>query len=207
METTRRDRARVRQHLARLKRRGCNLLVVGSTDAATRRTASRRLFGDRDADRDHVLIAVGEADPGPWLPDRGRVIDAPVDTRSAAAATEPSASGAPSGPTQSVAAAVADAAAGSGDEPGRFRLGVTALAPLLESPGGSETVASLREAVRGVHGIGHYHLPAPVDAARTRAVAADFDAVVELRRTAEGPQERWHVDDAAVVTPWLPLEE
>lgn len=207
MKSTRRDRARVRQHLARLKRRGCNLLVVGSTDAATRRAASRRLFGAPDADRDRVLIAVGETDSDRWLPDDGRVIEAGIDTRSATDSTALSAPTAPSVSTPSVAPAVADAAAGSGDEPGRFRLGVSALAPLLESPGGTETVASLRETVRGTRGIGHYHLPAPFDAARARAVAADFEAVVELRRTTEEPQERWHVDDADVVTPWLPLEK
>ncbi|GAB3412516.1 hypothetical protein GCM10027435_05300 [Haloparvum alkalitolerans] len=201
MESTRRDRARVRQHLARLKRRGCNLLVVGATDAATHRAASRRLFGSPDAGRDRVLIAVGETDPDRWLPDGGRVIDAAVDTRSAAAPTAPSA------PSPSVPAAVDAAAGESGDEPGRFRLGVTALAPLLESPGGAETVASLRETVREANGVGHYHLSAPFDADRTRAVAADFDAVIELRRAAAGPQERWHVEGADLVTPWLPLEE
>lgn len=200
MESTRRERARVRQHLARLKRRGCNLLVAGTTDAATRRAASRRLFGDLEAGRDRVLIAVGETDPDRWLPDGGRVIDAAVDTRSAAAPTAPPAS------TPSVSTAVADAAGKSGDEPGRFRLGVTALAPLLESPRGAETVASLRETVRKARGVGHYHLSAPFDADRTRAVAAEFDAVVELRRTADGPRERWHLDEADVVTPWLPVD-
>ncbi|WP_058367666.1 DUF7504 family protein [Haloparvum sedimenti] len=201
MESTRRDRARVRQHLARLKRRGCNLLVVGATDAATRRAATRRLFGAPGANRDRVLITVGNVDSDEWLPDGGRVIDAAVDTRSAAALT------APSTPSRSVPEAVDDVASTSDDEPGRFRLGVTALAPLLESPGGAETVASLRETVREARGIGHYHLSAPFDADRTRAAAADFDAVVELRRVAAGPQERWHLEGADLVTPWLPLEE
>lgn len=198
MEVTRRDQATFRELLARLKQRGCNLLVVGETDATTRRTASRQLFGDPDARRERLLVTTGEAETDEWLPAPGQVFEADVDTRGS--------SGTSAG-AMTVQTSVRGQLADADDAPGRNRLGVTSLAPIIESENGEAVVDALKEAIREIHGMGHYHLSAPMDADLTQQIADDFDAVVELRSTPDGPQQRWHIHEGNVSTPWIPISE
>ncbi|MGZ0746568.1 DUF7504 family protein [Haloparvum sp. AD34] len=195
MKPTRQDRAQFRELLMRLKRRGCNLLVVGETDPSVRRRASRRLFGAPLASRTRLLVTVGDVTPDRWLPAEGSVVDAGVLTR-----------GSPEDGRQdpfqaTVARQIADVDA----EPGACRVGVTSVAPLLDDADTTPMLDAMREAVVDVSGIGHYHLAASLDTVRERGVHEGFDAVLELRRDGDA-QERWHVPSRDLVTPWVPME-
>lgn len=188
MTTHRGERGRFRDVLDRFEREGCNLLVVGEADPEVRRAASRRLFGA--ADRDGVLVATTDVDPDRWLPGDGVAIDVDVGMRSAA-------------PADAVPpATVPDAVEFDSDVPRQSRLGVTAVDPLLDT----SVLASLRRAVDRVNGLGHYHLHAPDDAVRARSLAAEYDAVVELQRTADGARERWHVPEEDLTTGWVRID-
>lgn len=195
MELTRQDRAQFRQLLMRLKRRGCNLLVVGETDPSVRRRASRRLFGAPLAPRTRLLVTVGNVTPDRWLPAKGSVVDAGILTR-----------GSPKNEREdpfqaTLAKQIADVDAA----PGECRVGVTSTAPLLDDAESTPMLEAMREAVVDVSGMGHYHLGASLDTVLERGVDEEFDAVLELRRDG-GAQERWYVSSRDLVTPWVPMK-
>lgn len=195
MQSTRRDRAQFRELLARLKRRGCNLLVVGETEPSVRRRASRRLFGAPLAGRTRLLVTVGDVAPDRWLPAEGSVVDAGVLTRGSPA----------DGMTEPARDALAERIAAGDADPGEYRVGVTSIAPLLDAADSTPTLAAIREAVVDVNGIGHYHLAASIETVLDRGIDERFDAVLELRKAGDA-QERWHVPSRDLTTPWVPMD-
>lgn len=188
MASHRGERDRFREVLDRFDRDGCNLLVVGESHPAVRRAAGHRLFGD--ADRDRVLVTPTDVDVDAWLPGEGTVVRVDADVRGAPAADAVS-------PT-----ALPDAVGFEGDDPGQWRLGVTAVEPLLNT----SALDALRTVVADANAIGHYHLHAPADAVRRRPIADEFDAIVELQGPPDAIRERWHVDDANLTTGWVRID-
>ena len=211
--------------LASLKRRGSNLLLVGPSYESAHLPASRRLMGEADSPRERLLVLTDHgAAREARLPDGAepvRTVEHRSVTRSAAARPAPSPAplsvsgpdGEPHDPLVALGNDVADEIEAAdertgGLEPGQLRVCVDSLAPIVEENDRQRVVAFLHAMtsdVNRVNGMGHYHLPVPTDADVVGFVEPLFDAVVELRVTADGPQQRWKLTDGRGSTDWLPL--
>lgn len=208
------DVERLRSALRRLKTEGSAILVVGQVPAAVGERAASGLFGTA-ADRRRVVVQT-EGDrtrpgDGAWVVDWQTADDG--FTRSATAGDPP-----PDG-DESVPSAAAltratlgaiDDAVGEAPDPGRLRVGVGSLVPLLvaiSEETAFRVVHVLTGATRSRRGICHVHLPLERDAEVVRTFEPLFDVTVEVRETPSGPSQRWHVHDADVATDWLHLDD
>lgn len=205
--------------LGDLKRRGSNLLLVGTPAPDTHRTVCERLLGDESARSRQRLFVVTDGTYERTAAHEGtvgeRVVTHSASTRSAAAAT--------AGPTTTVSSSdVAERDLGdlaveiggeiddleSGLEPGELRLCFDSVSPLLENHDRGEAVRFLRalgNRVRAAGGMAHYHLPADREVEAVQAIEPAFDAVVELRSTADGSEQRWHILEEDLDSGWLQL--
>lgn len=220
---------RFRRYLRRLKRDGCNLLLVGRLPERARERVARRFFGASTERRYRVLLTTRAADPDLRLPadldaaarERLRVLDRPVATRGAAAvapdagyrgdSADAGYRGDAAGDPATVRAEVLDAIAAleavdDGVGPGELRVGVDSLAPLLCTHGTAgvrEFVAPVAERVRELNGMGHYYLPVERDSRAERDLRTAFDAVIEQRAADDRVLQRWHAADGAFSTGWI----
>ncbi|SFL08564.1 hypothetical protein SAMN04487950_2368 [Halogranum rubrum] len=210
-----------------LKRRGSNLLVVGSLAEHVRDAATRRLLGDGVSetrrrlfvftDATHAGAQVGNGAVGP---ETTRVIDRVTPTRSAAAM--PSASSTAAGltrrrvePTQlgSLAWCIEEEigafdANANGLSSGELRLCFDSLAPLVSEHDVPTVLRFLRvvgNRVRASHGMAHYHLPVSRSDPIVDELASAFDAVIELRVRDGHPEHRWELRETDFVSSWIPL--
>lgn len=95
-----------------------------------------------------------------------------------------------------------------GLRPAQLRVGVDSLGPILdhgEESGVRELVTEVGDSVREHNGMAHFVLTESYDSERVQRLADAFDAVVELRVTEDGGEERWHLPDRDVTMPWVPL--
>jgi hypothetical protein len=213
--TTRGGEGTLHEAFRELKRRGPQVLVTGDVPETVSRRATRRLLGHPDEDRHRVVAltdsdAVGEA----WFPDGYTPDDDGVsligehELRGSAL----------------VGDAVDDRAGDSlvdridhevrrrqpDDEtlpPAVLRVGVYSLETLLETQGIEavrELAYRLTGEVRRARGMGHYHLPRAPDAAAVTDLQFVFDARLELRTAAGGPEQRWHLPGQGT-TNWVAL--
>lgn len=213
--------------LASLKRHGSNLLLVGPAYESAHLPTSRRLMGDADSPRERLVVLTDcDAERDARLPDGVgpvRTVEHRALTRSAAASRPaPSPSPlSPSGPDgdarDSLVALgneIADEIAAAdervdGLEPSQLRVCFDSLAPIVERHDRQRVVAFLDAVTRDVgrvNGMGHYHLPVPADADVVGLIEPLFEAVIELRVTADGPQQRWKLTDGRGSTDWLPVD-
>lgn len=225
---------RFRRRLARLKRNGCNLLVVG-TDALD--AACERLLGESSAGPRYRLFVTSDARPataraklaavqtGPYV-DEGAIVDWETGVRGGA--TADARGGASPGDATvrqtfverddlaDLGVAVEEeierfAAETGGLSPAELRLCFDSLTPLGvgrgdESDEDARTfLRDLTETVERYDGMGHYHLSAEYDSEAVRSVESLFDGVVEVRYVSEEVEQRWHLADPDVTTDWLPL--
>lgn len=216
----------VRSELTRLKETGGNLLVVGAVPDDVVEAASATLFGEPRPGRRAVLaltdhgVATGDdrLARARVAPDAATVVDyrpteGAVRTRSVAASCVAvgdvdvtTVAGGPEALRDAVVDAVraADLAAG-GLEPADLRLCVDSLRPVVAADAAADVIEPICAAVAGVSGMAHYLLPTSLDANEVRAVQSLFDAVVELRVGAAGPEQRWHLADSGFTTRWFGL--
>ena len=205
--------------LARLKREGSNLLVVGASSDAAHDEACDRFLGDEIGDRRRTFVST---ERGSCVPEKvhrdADVINYESPTRSAAATT--GTTDGPELPTDDGIAGLselgsaivdsiqsADADAG-GLEPAQFRLCLDSMRPLLEEHAERELFRFLHAVtneVRAADGMGHYHLPVTYGSDTVRTLEPLFDAVVKVRSGPDGAQQRWHLRDVDVDSDWLPL--
>jgi hypothetical protein len=213
------------QALASLKRRGSNLLLVGPAYEETHLPTSRRLLGSGDAERSRLLVLTDGADDdrrlGDLDPATVRTITYDCPTRGAAATTP-----ATDGPfdlddtvdfesadladlSRRICSTVDEIAAERGGlDAAELRLCFDSLVPLAEAFGERELFRFLHvltAETREAGAMAHYHLPVAPDDPIVRTLSPLFEAVVELRTGAEGPQQRWRLTDEDVVTEWLPV--
>lgn len=208
------------QALAALKRRGCNVLLAGGDGHVA---ACRRLLGDDGPERRHRLFVFTER--GASVDERVSDADAPVHvvenagmTRGGAAAADagdfppgpaPRTTSVQPGDLAALGNAVGAAIDGFDDpDPAQLRVCVDSLRPLLDRHDRAEVfrlVHGLTNDVRRADAMGHFHLPAPYDDDRVDLLAPLFDAVVEVRTTEGGPEQRWHMTAPDVDTGWLGL--
>lgn len=208
------------QELAALKRRGSNLLVVGSVRSGDRLDACGRLLGEDGGDGRRRLVVATDADPAldrrlPSGADPGevRVVDVRARTRSAATAggCASTTADAVENDLDALWAAVGDAIeahADAGLEPAELRVCVDSLLPLLarhERVAVGRFLGRLTAAVVAHRGMGHVHLPLARDHEHVRALEPLFDGVVELA-SGNPPRQRWHLRRSDLTTGWLPLE-
>jgi hypothetical protein len=218
------------QALASLKRRGSSLLLVGPAYEQAHLPASRRLLGSAEerTERARLLVVTdGEATAGRRLAGvasetvRTLTYDAPTRGGAATAVgTDDAGVGAGRPGTEApppdlaslcrrIDEAVDEVEAERGNlEPAELRVCFDSLVPLLERYEEREVFTflhALTAATREVGAMAHYHLPVPADDPLVGTLAPLFDAVIELRATPDGPQQRWRLTDEDVVTEWLPV--
>lgn len=212
------------QRLSKLKREGCNILLVG-TEALSEGCV--RLLGESEARprrRLFVTTDAGSASVRAKLDSTGAhgsrnsavVVDWDANTRSASA----HGSGGRDvrvetvegdfktlGTTIESVVDEFDEEAG-GLAPSELRLCFDSLTPLVaehELRSVSRFLLGLTEIVERADGMAHYHLPADYDDATVEMLAPLFDAVVEVRHAEESVQQRWHLSDPDITTDWLTL--
>ena len=233
------DKPRFLDVLRELKADGCNLLVVGDAPRRLFTEASAGLLGGTD-ERRYRLLAVTDASaqsvverlpdpeetPGAFdetteivnhaspprsVVDAGETHDAlPLSDLSERQVVDPQLAGLQAELAESMAAFNRHA---GGLRPAQLRVGVDSLGALFEHYD-ADVVRRCLQVVRGYvadyDAMGHYVLTEPYDSERVDRLAADFDAVVEIRAVDNGSndhhaEERWHVPDYDLLTDWLPL--
>jgi hypothetical protein len=93
--------------------------------------------------------------------------------------------------------------------PSEIRVCVDSLDPLVEAVDRRDLFRFLHvltSRVRAAKAMGHVHLSAAADAVTVGTLRPLFDATVEVRTTADGPQQRWTLSEAGLQTDWLPLD-
>lgn len=196
--------------LHRLKRDGCNLLLVGEMTPDRWREAGRRFFGVPSERRYRLLVSTGgvghalsvrEADErtrlvelstvsrgSPGDDGEGTFEDAEPFLREELAALEPD----------------------SGFDPGECRIGIHTLAPFVGGDRLDGTIRSLErvtEAVRDRRGMAHYVLPTGYGNGPEPRLRPLFDAVIEYRCCEDCVEQRWHAPEESLTTDWVPLSE
>lgn len=201
--------------LQRLKRRGCNLLLVGSVPNSVLRAASRKLLGDDEEDRYRVVVLAGMTRAA-----GGRLSRDVADETAQVIRHDPTArSSNEDVPAVSVDDDIGDlcvaisetitrfADESDGFSPGELRVCLDSLDALLgryDRAVVRQLVGIVAGQIRGAKGMGHFVLPFERDSEVVADFAPLFDAVIEYR-VAEGGQERWHFTQRDLRSPWLPV--
>lgn len=209
--------------LARLKRRGSNVLIVGRASEETFDDVSADFLGS-GSNRARVFGLVGRgvetvrrrlrtAGPG-YEP--AIVLDAAADgPRSVSAqAASPGSSAVSVRPVErtlpgletAITGAIADSRRIHGPfDPAEFRLCVDSLRGLGEEHSLEELrefLGTVTRAVVDVHGMGHFVLPGDRRGPLVRGVLPEFEVLIELRQGPDGVEQRWSLLDYMITTPW-----
>jgi hypothetical protein len=207
------------QALSTLKREGSNMLVVGMDCDDAHVSACDRLLGDDETGRRRLFVVVDREDTEPCghrptneTESHGRAIVRTLDGRTTVNIDLPtitvetrllSTLGA------EINAVIDEFEREAGElEPADFRLCFDSLGPLFARHD-SQTLFRLLHIVtarvRQVNGMGHFHLRVDHDSDHVRLLEPLFDAVVEVRRTDTGRQQRWHIRDKGLESDWLDI--
>lgn len=212
------------QQLRALKRKGCNLLVTGDVREEVSQRMTRKMLGAGELPRTRVLALTNQdwEDVPDLLPgnvdatnDDVYVVDYSWGNRTPeAVAPSPGASDewgchdlADLQTTVCNAITVATDAE-SGFDPAEFRFSLFTLSALTrqhELDAVERFASAVCDHVRGVSGMGHYHLPVPDDSPTVERLAPLFDARIELREQRGRPEQRWHVPERDAPTEWVGL--
>ncbi|WP_439026858.1 DUF7504 family protein [Haloarchaeobius sp. DT45] len=187
--------------LAEFKRHGCAMVVSGDVGEDTIARAFRLLGGAPDADRKRVVVTPSpEQDAEPFLPEH--VSPSHPDVRVHRRDEYKTLSGVRAAVLESV---VRFDSRASGLDPGQLRLLAPSVDTLLEGADcetGERFVRALGTVVRGCRGMGYFH----VGEDEVPAHVVDlFDGWIELKETATGAKQRWHVPAGERTTNWISL--
>lgn len=231
MDESKRTDSAFARALGDLKRRGCNLLLVGTPSPDAHAAACERLLGDDTAGsrRRLVVLTDGTYDHDHSHAPDTRVLRQAATTRgSGAASTDAWATGpgpAPAAATSRVGPPVRDVGARDlgtlslavaeeihdleeGVEASDLRVCVDSLLPLVEENDRTEVTRFLHAVtnrVRGARGMAHYHLPVERECDVVGDLEPAFEAILELRETAGGPEQRWTILGEDLDSGWLAL--
>ncbi|MFD1645323.1 DUF7504 family protein [Haloarchaeobius litoreus] len=213
------------QTLSALKREGSSILLVGRTSATAHRAACSRLMGDSGEPRQRLYVYT----TGTETCGQGPSTDHQGTTRILSQENEAGVSASPKGVPDdieetvvgpqllstlgtSIIDAVDEMEADHELEPAELRLCFDSVTPLLQEHK-SQNVFRLLHMVtsrtRQADGMGHFHLPLDRDSDYVRLLEPLFDAVVEVRRTEDGDEERleqrWHLRDRDAESGWIEI--
>ena len=205
--------------LQTLKQLGCNLLVTGDVSEDVSHEMTQKLLGVPEESRTRILALTDQdrEDVPDLLPGEVTASDADVYV-------------ADYGTTRAASAAAADdewhcndldvlqgriceavstaKIASSGLDPAELRVSVFTLSSLVarhDPEAVDRFVSTVTDHVRGVRGMGHFHLPVADDAEIVERFTPLFDIRVELRETQGAPEQRWHFPNSDDTTAWFGL--
>jgi hypothetical protein len=213
------DLAAFQSRLGRLKREGCNLLVVGDAPRKLFTQASASMLGDADARRWRVF---GLTDAPPESV-QNRLPAASVTPRPRSETTKIVSHPVASQRTTDTAEATANipevtisetGLSGFRNElldateqfstrshrPAEVRLSVDSLVPLLDRYDHESVRQFLQTVTARIHdwnAMAHYVLPVAYDSDRCQGLVNEFDAVVELRTSSERTDDRPSSEDSS----------
>lgn len=216
----------VESELARIKKRGGNLLLTGLVPDSVIDTASTQLLGENRTNRTRIVAlldrnvetAIARL-PATDTLGNGYILDFAATARSAASQT----TSAPTVTNYSVTDVVGDhfdfleeiertlwnvVSEQRGMNPGELRFCFDSLRPLLDEHDKDEVRRFLNDCfdtVSEFSGMGHYILSADRDSDVVSTIEPLFDATVELRVGELGPEQRWHLPDTEFTTDWFAL--
>lgn len=214
-----------RKRLASLKRDGCNVLVTGNVREAVSQRISRKLLGSSDKSRTRIL-GLTDQDPDDatsLLPgdlvsddDNVHVLNYACGTRTADAV--PSSADTSRSEWQredldqfqsDICKAITTAKdMQRGYDSAELRVSLFTLSYLVsqyESEAVEQFVSGVGDHIRGVSGMGHYHLALADDSETVQRFAPLFDVRIELREKRGLPEQRWHFPEHNAVTSWVGL--
>lgn len=224
--------------LNELKATGCNLLVVGEGGQELFTRASSRMLGDDEEVRYRALAvtdatsqSIADRLPDPAeaprpISETTHVINHAGAVRSVTAATSPTSSPALAGIKETRIAdchleglqsalveAIEEFAAESDSlHSTDIRVGINSLEPLLDFYGEDVVRRCLRtvgESVQTHDAMAHYVLAEPYESDLVQSLAAEMDAVVEVRVADSSAdhlgEQRWHVMGEDLAVGWMPL--
>lgn len=216
--------------LAELETRGAAILVTGANASEGHVDLCRQMLGaDSVEPRRRIIVNTnGTTSLDARLPtERGTVPDTTLITATTTRSSVPAAT-ASSGPgfpecvdlVDMADASLADIGVAITEaaervqrrhaplRPTELRLGLDSLTPLLDGFGEEPVFTFLVVAtryLRSLDALSHFHLPADRDEYVARLLAPLFDVVVEVRSIDGVRQQRWHVDDGAITSPWVEI--
>jgi hypothetical protein len=201
--------------LHQLKRRGCNLLLVGSVPDSVLSAGSRKLFGDPEERRFRVVVLSGT--PRTTVYERLSVttLDETAtvifhDAQTALPNIESPVVHVDTGIrdlTSAISETITSFDVSGGFRPGELRFGLDSLGSMLTRYDPTlvrQFLGVVGGQIRGANGMGHYVLPRPYDHELVCVLAPLFDGIIEYRVDA-GREERWHFPHRDLHSPWLPL--
>lgn len=208
------ERVRFTRSLARLRDEGCAILVVGEPPESVRATACARLSGDDDIPHERVFVRTDDAAvTEPIDTDGTEIRYRPLTRDSAATVSDAGSEGFPATTLAELTerlsreATRATATIDRFDEAG-LRVCFDSLPELRAQYTEQELFQFLHGAIaeiKAVDGMGHFHLPLPVDDAFVATLRPLFDAVVDLRAGESGPGQRWWLAETETWTEWFSL--
>jgi len=204
--------------LQRLKRRGCNLLLVGGVSDGVLTAASRKLLGDASERRYRLVVLAGMARadgsrlPGDDAEGAARVVTHGTQPRGADDVAADLAKRHVDDDIGELGSAISETITAFGDEgdglnPGELRVCLDSLDSLLsryDGPVVRQFLGIVTGQIRGANGMGHVVLPYDYEHETVQEFAPLFDAVIEYRVDGGG-QERWHFTRRDLQSPWLPV--
>jgi hypothetical protein len=198
--------------LAALKREGCSFLVVGDVPPSAHATAFEQFFHERSEGRRVVLATDDTFLPGPTADSDTTVVRYEGELRAAAAdAAEVTPDRSDASDLEGLGTAALEAieafeATTASPAPGRLRLAVGTVAPLLAEYG-TEDVFSFLHLLTGrvnqCRGMAFVHLPVDREDESALTLEPLFDGVVELSVEDGRYGQRWHLDSFS--TDWFDL--
>ncbi|ADB60599.1 hypothetical protein Htur_1714 [Haloterrigena turkmenica DSM 5511] len=200
------------QTLARLKRDGSNVLLVGAETTDIHTALCHRLLGETDDGARYRLFVTDGCEPLAKTNDETdertvRTID--YSALDPAATADAELRGRT--PLGTLGIEIADAIDGfqgdaDGLEPSQLRVCVDSLVALLEEHTVEKVFRLLHmttSRVDTLQGMGHYHLPLDRDHEAVHLFEPLFDAVVETRVRDGVAEQRWELRDREAPTDWL----
>ncbi|WP_049969531.1 DUF7504 family protein [Haladaptatus cibarius] len=198
--------------LQQLKRRGCNLLLVGSVPDSVLSCASRKFFGDPHERRFRVVVLTGTSRTtvDERIPmygtheERTAVITHLTELADYGVQPVRVDSGVPELST-AVSSAITSFETDDGLQSGQLRVGLDSLESLFERYDPEvvrQFLGVVTGQVRGANGMGHFILPRDYDHELVSELAPLFDGIIEYRVDGEG-QEQWHFPHRDLQSPWL----
>jgi hypothetical protein len=208
--------------LTELEDGGCNFLVVGPVPGGVHHRVSQQLFGAETAVRHRLLVLLARNDaelesrfgfpPSQMPPGTVSVVRHSMFLRSTATdvTREPFSRRVDTDRLSDLGRAISEEVlefvrSTTRRAPGWFRLGFDSLLPLLENYETEPVFRLLRtmtHRIRDVSGMGHFHLSVPMDAYIVDQLRPIFDGLVEIRRREGGYQQRWHLIERDLSSPW-----